>query len=101
MTRPTKTDSRTGKENKLLSKKELEGKLKDELLKEISLGEKKIVRSYIFKESRSSFSNIWDNKTSILLSKKKNKVEFVLSIHFTPIVMDKKAEVSMILLPKK
>jgi hypothetical protein len=49
MTRPTKTDSRTGKENKLLSKKELEDKLKDELLKEISLGEKKIVRSYIFK----------------------------------------------------
>jgi hypothetical protein len=47
----TKTDSRTGKENKLLkelSKEELEGKLKDELLKKY-WRKKEIVRSYIFK----------------------------------------------------
>jgi hypothetical protein len=43
--------------------------------KEISLEKKKeIVRSYFSRlESRSSFSNIWDNKTSILLSKEENQ----------------------------
>jgi hypothetical protein len=50
--------------------------------KEISLGKKEIVRSYIFQGLKaSSFSNIWDNKTSILLSKEKTKQGRVCSIN--------------------
>jgi hypothetical protein len=42
------------------------------LLKEISLGEKEIV-SYIFQGLKAEVANIWDNKTSILLSKEENQ----------------------------
>jgi hypothetical protein len=60
--------------------------------KEISLGEKKeIVRSYIFRlkaEVAFQISGI-TNINIIIKRRKPNKVEFVLSIHFTPIVMDK------------
>jgi hypothetical protein len=51
-------------------------------------------------ESRSSFSNIWDNKTSILLSKEENQTRSSLFYQYTPIVMDKSG-FPMILLPKK
>jgi hypothetical protein len=55
------------------------------------------VRSYIFQglkaEVAFQISGI-TNINIIIKRRKPNKVEFVLSIHFTPIVMDKKAEVS-------
>jgi transposase InsO family protein len=51
-------------------------------------------------ESRSSFSNIWDNKTSILLSKKKTKQGRVCSIN-TFYTDSYGRKFPMILLPKK
>jgi hypothetical protein len=92
---PDLNGSRTGKKNKLLKEiviqKELEGKLKDELLKKkLALRKKEIVRSYIFqglKEVAFQISGITKHQY-YYQRRKPNKVEFVLS-HFTPIVMDK------------
>jgi hypothetical protein len=55
-----------------------------------------------FSRLESSFSNIWDNKTSILLSKKKTKQGRVCSINtFYTDSYGQKRKFPMILLPKK
>jgi hypothetical protein len=60
--------------------------------KEISLEKKRVVRSYIFQglKAEVAFQISGITKHQYYYQRRKpNKVEFVLSIHFTPIVMDK------------
>jgi hypothetical protein len=72
-----------------LLSKGIRRQIKDEIVKkEISLGKKEIVKLHFQGLKASSFSNIWDNKTSILLSKESKGRVCSINTFYT-IVMDK------------